>query len=1122
MSFLPPADRAAVRLPLLGAALALAGAVHAQHRVPLTAPADDPQEPSVRETVAGGEVRFVPIPELDDGIPMPGARYVEEGPNAREVVPADADPFFLGFAAGNHHPPADERVDPLLRKSAQALPADREGGVTFGFAMFSKRITRERIELIESMGATYLGRHPHYAAKLAVPPHAIDAIADLDFVRWIGVPRDWQKLHPLLTQEVQQAEAGEELDVWINLYTSDLNEASTFEYVGEGSLVEPEIGVVHHLTADEGSRRWQSNGWQQEALEAEGVQIRQYVDSIQAFRATLTPAELAVVRDLDFVQFVELELEPTLAHEESQPMCGVDITRPSNSGGTFGDAVVGEADTGYEHPHFMLNHVFGWGWDLSGSGTGPWNDGHGHGSHVGGSILGGSWSGHEALYGAAPGLGSAADLRFYNVKIFDDSGSWGGAALQDILDRFHTDVDDGNGNVTPYPHVVSHSWGTTGAPFVGSEADCRTLDNEIYTYRNLQVFAAGNEGPGSSTLRLQPTSKNVFTIGNVYPYRSSSIVPDDLRGSSSRGPCGDGRWKPNIVAPGTSIDSADAHDQDDVTSKTGTSMSTPHVSGIAAQLVDRYDFLQYNPTTLAAALMATSLTKTNHTFPSDDHLDDYGAGRVSAYRAIGGNSFQAYYFWGYVQSDTSHAELDFTVSPGATRLTVVMTYHELAASSGASQALVQDIDTYIDREPFSGSGNSGDYSFQISHIDNTEIRTLTNPGDGAWKVKTWPTNVSSWFAPYVGVSVVVEYGDITPEGTLTMSSNKAYAQPGETVQVTGSVKNESNGSTAMSIYLDGSTGGMALDSVRSHLADGSVSELIDNVHSGTEVQLGDMRHSQTRSVVWEGDWSTEGTKTFSASVISPNANVASDSVQVIVDGTNPGVPPNLHSTDHTANEHSCDLTVSMDWDPASDSLSGIDGYSVEWSHSSTTVPDTTVDTSATSTVSLLPPSSQGWWYHVRAIDNAGNAGGTAHAGPYFLGEAQVTNYCASNANSTGQMALLDTMGPVCLADEQFTLRTVNLPQDEFGYYFFSQTKTNVPGFGGSQGVLCVGGSIIRFAKNVLNSGSAGEMIFTPDLDNLPGGAVFTHGSTWNFQLWFRDKNPIQTSNTSNGLEVIWD
>ena len=64
-------------------------------------------------------------------------------------------------------------------------------------------------------------------------------------------------------------------------------------------------------------------------------------------------------------------------------------------------------------------------------------------------------------------------------------------------------------------------------------------------------------------------------------------------------------------------------------------------------------------------------------------------------------------------------------------------------------------------------------------------------------------------------------------------------------------------------------------------------------------------------------------------------------------------------------------TPSFSWS-ASDASSGIAGYSYVLDQSSSTVPDTTIDTTGTTyTPSAL---ADGIWYlHVRAIDNAGNA-----------------------------------------------------------------------------------------------------------------------------------------------------
>jgi len=144
------------------------------------------------------------------------------------------------------------------------------------------------------------------------------------------------------------------------------------------------------------------------------------------------------------------------------------------------------------------------------------------------------------------------------------------------------------------------------------------------------VFAAGNDGPNPQTVGSPGTAKNVITIGaadSVQPFGGAdgsgvtdaqASSADEIVSFSSRGPCSDGRHKPDLVAPGTHVSggvdqtanpgpdgTADAcfngtgvsggpnstlywpANQQYYTASSGTSHATPGVSGACA-LVRQY------------------------------------------------------------------------------------------------------------------------------------------------------------------------------------------------------------------------------------------------------------------------------------------------------------------------------------------------------------------------------------------------------------------------------------------------------------------------------------------------------------------------------------------------------
>ena len=134
-------------------------------------------------------------------------------------------------------------------------------------------------------------------------------------------------------------------------------------------------------------------------------------------------------------------------------------------------------------------------------------------------------------------------------------------------------------------------------------------------------------------------------------------------------------------------------------------------------------------------------------------------------------------------------------------------------------------------------------------------------------------------------------------------------------------------------------------------------------------------------------------------------------------------------------------------------------------------------------------------------------------------------YCTGAPNSSGAGGSIMALGSPELGLNNLTLQATQLPSFQWSYFLMSQNQTSVPNFGGSQGVLCLGAPIERFnmpgTGQINQTSAAGERSYTLDFSVLPQGIVFQPGETWNFQLWFRDVNPSLTSNTTNGVTVMF-
>ncbi len=262
---------------------------------------------------------------------------------------------------------------------------------------------------------------------------------------------------------------------------------------------------------------------------------------------------------------------------------------------------------------------------------------HYHATHVGGTLIA------SGVQGSAKGMAPAANLQAYDWN--SDESEMATAAANGAL-------------VSNHSYGYANGWSWTGSSWVWyGNSSISTQEDYSFGFYDSQaqdwdeiaknapyyliVKSAGNDRGDGPTNGAYPqdgpydcignagNAKNVLTVGAVNDIPAGYSQPSDVTMStfSSWGPSDDGRIKPDICANGVSLYSTDDDSDTDYTTLSGTSMSTPSVTGSMILLQEHYqDLFGTGNFMRAATLKALVIHTADEAGPNDgpDYMFGWG------------------------------------------------------------------------------------------------------------------------------------------------------------------------------------------------------------------------------------------------------------------------------------------------------------------------------------------------------------------------------------------------------------------------------------------------------------------------------------------------------------------
>lgn len=436
-----------------------------------------------------------------------------------------------------------------------------------------------------------------------------------------------------------------------------------------------------------------------------------------------------------------------------------------------------------------------------------------HGSHTSGTAAG------NDLTAPLSGFdGVAKSARLWHSDLGGPVLGSGIAPPVDLNDLFQPSFD---GNAAGAARVSSNSWGAAaGGAYT---VDAANADAFMWNHPDYLIcFSNGNAG-GFNTVGSPASAKNIVSVGGTG--NGSIAAARVIYSSTSRGPTDDGRRKPTICSPASTVVSAN-NAPAVYAGLAGTSMSSPNTAGTAV-LFRQYCEAGWYPTgtkvpangfspsaALVKAMLVNSGVNDITSFNAPDN--NIGYGRICADTVL--------YFAGDTKrlllvdqtEGLGHGEqIEYKVNVvnDLTSLEVALCWTDFPASVTSSLQLVNNLNLTVTNGVLTYRGNvyTAGFSATGGSYDPTNVEEavlVRFPSVGVWTIRVQGANVPAGPQPFglaisggVGVTagalaldrasygssslVEVQVTDTDAGGSINVTMASTSEPAGETLTIPG-------------------------------------------------------------------------------------------------------------------------------------------------------------------------------------------------------------------------------------------------------------------------------------------------------------------------------------------------